>query len=84
MLSNLEVTEIVDKQNITRIANLLQIKEAALVTALTTRSIVTQNDRVVSRLGAAQALDVRDGLVKHIYGRLFLHIVRRINDAIYK
>uniref|UniRef100_A0AC35EU69 Myosin-VIIa n=1 Tax=Panagrolaimus sp. PS1159 TaxID=55785 RepID=A0AC35EU69_9BILA len=84
MLSNLEVTEIIDKENITRIANLLQLKPSALTTALTTRSIVTVNERVVSRLGAAQALDVRDGLVKHIYGRLFVHIVRRINDAIYK
>lgn len=84
MLSNLEVTEIIDKENITRIANLLQLKPSPLTTALTTRSIVTVNERVVSRLGAAQALDVRDGLVKHIYGRLFVHIVRRINDAIYK
>lgn len=58
--------------------------EDLLISALTSRTFATRDERVVSRLNAAQALDARDGLVKGIYDRLFTHIVRRINDAIYK
>ncbi|KAE9550764.1 hypothetical protein FO519_006016 [Halicephalobus sp. NKZ332] len=84
MVDNMEVTDIVEKTNIKKIATLLQLKETELLKALTTRSIVTRDERVVARLGAPQALDVRDGLVKHVYGKLFVHIVKRINDAIFK
>uniref|UniRef100_A0A7E4VCT7 Myosin motor domain-containing protein n=1 Tax=Panagrellus redivivus TaxID=6233 RepID=A0A7E4VCT7_PANRE len=84
MESNLEVTKVVDKNVIKTVAKLLEFDEAELITALTTKSLVTRGDHVVKKLSAGQALETRDGLVKHIYGRLFVHIVRRINDAIYK
>lgn len=58
--------------------------ERTLVNALTTRSLVTREERVVSCLTAEQSLDVRDALVKGIYGRLFISIVNKINDAIYR
>uniref|UniRef100_A0A914DZP4 Myosin-VIIa n=1 Tax=Acrobeloides nanus TaxID=290746 RepID=A0A914DZP4_9BILA len=83
-INNLEATEIRDQANIKRIAKLLQLDDNLLVTALTNRTFITRNERVVSRLNAAQALDARDGLVKGIYDRLFTHIVKRINDAIYR
>ncbi|KAK0401978.1 hypothetical protein QR680_016074 [Steinernema hermaphroditum] len=81
---NMEATEIVDRLGISRVAKLLQVDERSLVNALTTRTLVTREERVVSCLSAAQSLDVRDALVKGIYGRLFIHIVNRINDAIYR
>lgn len=38
----------------------------------------------VSTLSREQAVDVRDALAKGIYGRLFVYIVSKINNAIYK
>lgn len=38
----------------------------------------------VSTLSREQSLDVRDAFVKGIYGRLFVHIVSKINNAIYR
>jgi myosin-7 len=38
----------------------------------------------VSTLSREQAVDVRDALAKGIYGRLFVYIVNKINNAIYK
>uniref|UniRef100_A0A0M3IQE0 Myosin motor domain-containing protein n=1 Tax=Ascaris lumbricoides TaxID=6252 RepID=A0A0M3IQE0_ASCLU len=79
-----QATEIKDKTGVSRVAKLLQVDERSLVNALTTRSLITRNERVVSCLSAEQSLDIRDALVKGIYGRLFLHIINRINDAIYR
>lgn len=31
-----------------------------------------------------QSVDIRDAFVKGIYGRLFIHIVKKINEAIYR
>lgn len=39
---------------------------------------------MVSTLSREQSLDVRDAFVEGIYGRLFVHIVNKINTAIYK
>lgn len=38
----------------------------------------------ISTLSREQSVDVRDAFVKGIYGRLFVHIVSKINNAIYK
>uniref|UniRef100_A0A915BGX9 Myosin-VIIa n=1 Tax=Parascaris univalens TaxID=6257 RepID=A0A915BGX9_PARUN len=84
ILNNMEATEIKDKTGVSRVAKLLQVDERSLVNALTTRSLITREERVVSCLSAEQSLDIRDALVKGIYGRLFLHIINRINDAIYR
>uniref|UniRef100_A0A183V3G8 Unconventional myosin heavy chain 6 n=1 Tax=Toxocara canis TaxID=6265 RepID=A0A183V3G8_TOXCA len=84
ILNNMEATEIKDKAGVTRVAKLLQVDERSLVNALTTRSLITRDERVVSCLSAEQSLDIRDALVKGIYGRLFLYIINRINEAIYK
>ncbi|KAK6015900.1 myTH4 domain protein, partial [Ostertagia ostertagi] len=60
------------------------VKEQCLLSTLTTRTIVTKEERVVVRLSSRGAVDARDALAKGIYGRLFTYIVTRINDAIYK
>ncbi|KAH7727939.1 hypothetical protein AAVH_04183 [Aphelenchoides avenae] len=81
---NIENTEVRDPLNIGRVAKLLEVEEEIVMKALTTRTLVTRQETVQTRLGAAQALDVRDALVKGVYGRLFEYVVRRINDAIWK
>ena len=63
---------------------MLQLDARALVNALTTRTIVTRDERVISGMTPAQSLDVRDAFVKGVYGTLFVWIVKKINQAIYK
>ncbi|KAK7597849.1 hypothetical protein V9T40_010074 [Parthenolecanium corni] len=83
-VDNLDATEIPDHSNVNRVANLLGVTSQQLVDALTRKTIFAQGDTVVSTLSREQSLDVRDAFVKGIYGRLFVHIVSKINNAIYK
>ncbi len=55
-----------------------------LIIALTTKTIFTSGETVTSTLAEHQSIDVRDAFVKGIYGRLFIWIVEKINNAIYK
>lgn len=48
---------------------------------LTSRSLRIGVDKVVSYLSAEHALDVRDIFVKAIYHRLFLRIMKKINET---
>ena len=48
------------------------------------RSKSAPNPFQVSTLNTHQSKDVRDAFAKGIYGRLFVHIVRKINAAIAK
>jgi myosin-7 len=54
-----------------------------LVDALTTRSTLARGELIYSPIGVDQAVNVRDALVKGIYGRVFISIVEKINTAIY-
>ena len=84
VLDNLDATEIPDHSNVNRVAALLGVTSQQLIDALTRKTIFAQGDTVVSTLSREQSLDVRDAFVKGIYGRLFVHIVNKINTAIYK
>ncbi|XGW09151.1 hypothetical protein V3C99_011454 [Haemonchus contortus] len=84
VVDTIDGVEVSDAANVARIAKLLQVKEQNLLSTLTTRTIVTKEERVVVRLSSRGAVDARDALAKGIYGRLFTYIVARINDAIYK
>ncbi len=83
-VNNMDATEIRDAAAVQRVAKLLQADSRHLVNALTTRTITTKEENVVSSMTAEQALDVRDAFVKGIYGKLFIWIVQKINSAIYK
>ena len=54
------------------------------MTALTTRTIFTRGESVSTTLAADASTDVRDAFVKGIYGRMFIGIVNKINEAIYR
>ncbi|CAJ0935522.1 unnamed protein product, partial [Mesorhabditis belari] len=81
---NMEAVEVANMDVLKRVARLLNFDEKVFFDALTTRTIVTREERVISTLSPQQAVDTRDALVKGIYGRIFVYIVQKINDAIYK
>lgn len=51
---------------------------------LTNRSTFARGEVIVSPIRSDQAMDVRDAFVKGIYGRIFIWIVSKINQAVYK
>ncbi|XP_051155446.1 myosin-VIIa-like [Leptopilina boulardi] len=81
---NMDATVINDEKNLKIIAEILQVSERALIDALTKKTIFVHGERVCSNMSKNQALDTRDAFVKAVYGRLFIMIVDKINDAIYK
>ena len=52
--------------------------------ALTTRTIFTRGESVNTTMNTEASMDVRDAFVKGIYGRMFIWIVSKINEAIFK
>ena len=83
-VDNLDATEIPDQQNVKRLANLMELPLQPLLSALTRKTFFAHGETVVSTLSRVQAIDVRDAFVKGVYGRLFVLIVKKINNAIYK
>ncbi|GAB6021168.1 hypothetical protein CHUAL_003798 [Chamberlinius hualienensis] len=84
VVDNLDSTVIKDLSCIKKAAKLLEVSEKSLADSITTRTIFAQGDAVVAPMSAVQAVDVRDALIKGIYGRMFVWIVAKINAAIYK
>ena len=84
MIANLDAVEIKDAGWINRAARLLEVQQKELTDALTTRSIIASGEVVVSTMSTEQSYDVRDAFVKGIYGRMFVWIVEKINQTIYK
>ena len=60
----------------------LQVRDEALLHALTTRSIETVGERIIKALDAAAANASRDALAKNLYARLFDWLVAAINRKI--
>ncbi|XP_046676172.1 myosin-VIIa isoform X1 [Homalodisca vitripennis] len=84
IIDNLDATEIPDLSNVARVANLLAVPKQPLIDALTRKTLFASGETVVSTLSREQSVDVRDAFVKGIYGRLFVLIVSKINNAIYR
>ncbi|XP_049856810.1 myosin-VIIa [Schistocerca gregaria] len=84
VIDNLDATEIPDLSSVQRVAGLLGVPKQPLIDALTRKTIFASGETVVSSLSRDQSVDVRDAFVKGIYGRLFVFIVNKINNAIYR
>ncbi|XP_044016052.1 myosin-VIIa isoform X1 [Aphidius gifuensis] len=84
IVDNLDATEISEHTSVKRVALLLGVPIQSLIDALTRKTIFAHGETVVSTLSRDQSVDIRDAFVKGIYGRLFIHIVKRINEAIYR
>ena len=54
------------------------------MTVLTNRSTFARGEVIVSPIRSEQSLDVRDAFAKGVYGRVFVWIVGKINQAVYK
>ena len=80
---NLPVAFIENREEAQIIAGFLQVRADQLEKALCTKSTVTRGEVIVSPISSATAVNVRDAFVKGVYGRLFIWIVQKINDAIY-
>lgn len=83
-VDNLDATEIPDQINVKRVANLLELPLQAFNNALTRKTFLAHGETVISTLSKVQSIDVRDAFVKGVYGRMFVLIVKKINNAIYK
>ncbi|KAJ6646193.1 Myosin-VIIa, partial [Pseudolycoriella hygida] len=84
VIQNIDATEINDSANASRIATLLGVPKSSLCDALTRKTIFAHGERVVSSISKEQALEARDAFVKAIYGRIFVMIVNKINETIFK
>ncbi|CAB3984354.1 Unconventional myosin-VIIa [Paramuricea clavata] len=83
MSGNLDATMIENRKLLNTIAQLLEVPVDKMVDALTTRSTLARGELIYSPISVEQAVNVRDALVKGIYGRVFISIVEKINTAIY-
>ncbi|CAH1781656.1 unnamed protein product [Owenia fusiformis] len=83
-VKNLAASDIKDISYVNKAARLLEVRANDLKEALTTKTIFAQGETVVSTMDTGQCLDVRDAFVKGIYGRMFIWIVEKINNAIFK
>lgn len=84
IVQNLDATEVSDTVNPQRVAGLLGVPKSLLCDALTRKSILAHGERVVSSISKEMAFEVRDAFVKAIYGKVFVMIIDKINEAIYK
>ncbi|CAK9297246.1 unnamed protein product [Gordionus sp. m RMFG-2023] len=81
-IKNLDASEIANPSTLEPLAKLLMVKPSDLNRALTTKTLITGGETVISTLGAERSMDVRDAFCKGIYGKLFVWIVEKINCAI--
>ena len=82
--SNTESSDVQDPAAADRIARLLGTNKIDLSEALTKKTIFAHGDKVVSSLSKEQASESRHAFVKGIYGKLFISIIEKINEAIYQ
>lgn len=61
-----------------------KVSGGELEKSLCTKTTITHGETIVSPISRREANNVRDAFVKGIYGRLFIWIVTKINEAIYK
>lgn len=84
IVQNIDATEVNDSVNAGRIATLLGVPKSSLCDSLTRKTIFAHGERVVSSISKEQAIEARDAFVKAIYGKIFIMIVDKINNTIYK
>lgn len=84
IVQNIEATEVNDNVNAGKVATLLGVPKSLLTDSLTRKTIFAHGDRVVSSISKEAALEARDAFVKAIYGQIFIKVVNKINQTIFK
>ncbi|XP_030747956.1 myosin-VIIa-like [Sitophilus oryzae] len=82
--SHSESSEIGDQSLNEKIARLLGVAKADLAEALTKKTIYAHGDTIVSTMSKQQATESRNAFSKAIYGKIFILLVDKINEAIHK
>lgn len=82
--NNMDATEITDNNLVLKIASLFGTDKQNLTNSLTRKTIFAQGEKVVTPISKTQAYDIRDAFAKSIYGKMFVMIVNKINETIYK
>uniref|UniRef100_A0A8C4S7H9 Myosin VIIB n=1 Tax=Erpetoichthys calabaricus TaxID=27687 RepID=A0A8C4S7H9_ERPCA len=82
--NNLDSCDVISSTHLTMASKLLEVDPKELEDGLIHRSIATREGTVSTPLSLKQAMDSRDAFAKGIYGRMFVWIVDKINNAIYK
>ena len=67
---------------LSRAAAALGVPRGALRSAVTTRRIISPEETYVLGIEATAAVNSRDAVTKALYGKLFDHVVSRVNNAI--
>lgn len=82
IVDNFDATDIHDPINSIRVSQFLGIARDSLCDCLTRHTIFINGERVVSHISRDHAVEIRNALIKSIYGKLFDWIVNKINKTI--
>lgn len=81
---NLPVSFIEDKEAAKFAADFLGVAVDGLEKSLCTKATITRGETIISPISSYKARDVCDAFVKGIYGRMFIWIVNKINQVIFR
>jgi myosin-5 len=76
-----EKAQIITKQELQKLSNLMQVDEQALLDCFTNRTVKAGGEEYKVPLSAIKAKDSCDAFAKEIYSNMFQWLVRAINDA---
>lgn len=84
LIDNLDSCHLIYNTGVKQVCALLDVVDDAMIKAVTYRTLVMRGETVTSPMNIDQAMDVKDALVKGIYGRLFTWIVDKVNSCMMK
>ena len=84
MIDNLDACHLIYNSGVKQVCALLEVIDDVLIKSITHRTLNMRGEAVTSPMNMLMARDVKDALVKGIYGRLFIWIVEKINATINK